>query len=141
MDCVAENCNQPRSANNLCEIHYVSQTAIDKRSNEDTFIRSDAFSDALELADLAREQGPVPCENAPDLYYPEQEIVRGYARNSSLGNFAILKEMCNKQCPIRNECLEYALKHNERYGIWGGMTAPERKKLKQGIKPRVYKAA
>ena len=38
------------------------------------------------------------------------------------------KEVCNT-CPVREECLEYALDAREAYGIWGGMTELERKAL------------
>lgn len=33
-------------------------------------------------------------------------------------------------CPVRRQCLDYALRHNEVYGIWGGMTERERRNLK-----------
>lgn len=33
-------------------------------------------------------------------------------------------------CPVRAQCLEYALEHNERYGIWGGMSAYQRKEMR-----------
>ena len=32
-------------------------------------------------------------------------------------------------CEVRHECLEYALAHDERFGIWGGLTEYERKTL------------
>ncbi len=38
------------------------------------------------------------------------------------------KEVCNI-CPVRAECLEYALASKEAYGIWGGYTELERKAL------------
>lgn len=28
-------------------------------------------------------------------------------------------------CPLRAECLDYALRHPVRYGIWGGLTCGE----------------
>lgn len=37
------------------------------------------------------------------------------------------KEICNS-CPVRSECLEFALIYN-MYGIWGGTTDKERNKL------------
>lgn len=35
------------------------------------------------------------------------------------------KAMCG-ECPVVQECLEYALGNNERYGIWGGKSTRER---------------
>ena len=35
------------------------------------------------------------------------------------------KAMCS-ECPVIQECLEYALGNNERYGIWGGKSTRER---------------
>lgn len=38
------------------------------------------------------------------------------------------KAVCAR-CPVRAECLEYALEAKEPYGIWGGITEVERKAL------------
>jgi WhiB family redox-sensing transcriptional regulator len=40
------------------------------------------------------------------------------------------KSVC-AQCPVRRECLSFALAVPERYGIWGGMTAWERKLIRR----------
>jgi WhiB family redox-sensing transcriptional regulator len=37
-------------------------------------------------------------------------------------------------CDVRAECLEYALEHDERFGVWGGLSERERRKLKCGIR-------
>ena len=34
-------------------------------------------------------------------------------------------------CEVRAECLEYALEHDERFGIWGGLSERERRKLRR----------
>lgn len=38
------------------------------------------------------------------------------------------KAVC-ETCPVKRECLEYALEAREGYGIWGGLTELERKAL------------
>ncbi len=38
------------------------------------------------------------------------------------------KRVC-AQCPVRLKCLQYALDIDEEYGIWGGLTESERRKL------------
>ena len=35
------------------------------------------------------------------------------------------KALCS-DCPVVQDCLEYALNNNERYGIWGGKSTRER---------------
>lgn len=40
------------------------------------------------------------------------------------------KRVC-RSCPVRVECLEYALAINEEFGIWGGLTPGERRKIPQ----------
>lgn len=35
-------------------------------------------------------------------------------------------------CPVRYECLEYALETRQEYGVWGGKTAQERLKIRRG---------
>ena len=38
------------------------------------------------------------------------------------------KAICAR-CPVREECLEYALRNREPHGIWGGLNEVERKAL------------
>ncbi len=38
------------------------------------------------------------------------------------------KSVCNT-CPVRSVCLEHALDHDERHGVWGGLTESERATL------------
>lgn len=38
------------------------------------------------------------------------------------------RQLC-KECPVRAECLRWALDHDEPRGVWGGLTAAERWKL------------
>jgi WhiB family transcriptional regulator, redox-sensing transcriptional regulator len=45
----------------------------------------------------------------------------------------VIKELCNK-CPVQTECLVFALKRNEHYGVWGGLTTRERKLLRKRVK-------
>ena len=38
----------------------------------------------------------------------------------------IAKSLCN-QCPLKWMCRDYAIKSNQPYGIWGGLSAQDRK--------------
>lgn len=42
-----------------------------------------------------------------------------------------VKNRC-RPCPVRRECMNYALDHYIEDGIWGGLTAHERRRLKEG---------
>lgn len=41
-------------------------------------------------------------------------------------------------CPVRTECLTDALRRREPYGVWGGLTTAERKKLTRHTKGRTH---
>jgi len=41
---------------------------------------------------------------------------------------ASAKAVCMK-CEVRRDCLSYAIAAGERYGVWGGMNAQERRAL------------
>ncbi|MES8969273.1 WhiB family transcriptional regulator, partial [Cutibacterium acnes] len=36
-----------------------------------------------------------------------------------------------ESCEVRQECLEYALANDERFGIWGGLSEMERRRLRK----------
>jgi WhiB family redox-sensing transcriptional regulator len=60
------------------------------------------------------------CEQVdPDLWFPNKG-----------GSVTAAKLVC-RDCPVRSGCLEYALTHDERFGIWGGLSEKERKKLRK----------
>ena len=52
---------------------------------------------------------------------PERKAVR-------LAREERAKAVC-ASCVVRQECLDTALRQNERYGIWGGLTDVERRNL------------
>jgi WhiB family redox-sensing transcriptional regulator len=39
--------------------------------------------------------------------------------------------MICQSCEVRAQCLEYALERDERFGIWGGLSERERRKLRK----------
>lgn len=47
------------------------------------------------------------------------------------------KRVC-RLCPVQEECLKYAMEHNENWGIWGGLTAFERRNIRRSVtKPSI----
>lgn len=57
----------------------------------------------------------------PEAFFPEKG-----------GSTSAAKQIC-EDCPVRAECLDYALQHEERFGIWGGLSERERRALKHQI--------
>lgn len=53
---------------------------------------------------------------------------------------AAAKDVC-AQCPVREACLGYALTTNQTEGVWGGMTGPERRRLRRRIRERERRAS
>ena len=62
----------------------------------------------------------------PMLFYPEE--VGGKAAQQA-------KKIC-KRCPVREACLTYALEHGECFGIWGGTSYRQRRRMR-GWKPPI----
>lgn len=56
----------------------------------------------------------------PESFFPEK---------GSLTNQAVLR-VC-KRCPVRRDCLEFALANDLDYGVWGGFTAMQRRRIKR----------
>lgn len=79
-----------------------------------------------QLQQAITENGGVVCEQVPDAFFMEDEI-KDPNRNRKI---LVAKNIC-AECPVKNLCLEYALEANEPYGIWGGLTLPERNRLKR----------
>ncbi len=56
----------------------------------------------------------------PEAFFPEKG-----------GSTREAKRICGG-CDVRAECLDYALAHDERFGIWGGLSERERRRLRRG---------
>lgn len=55
----------------------------------------------------------------PEAFFPEVGGSTFHAKN-----------VC-ASCEVRSQCLEYALRNDERYGIWGGTSERERRRMRR----------
>jgi WhiB family redox-sensing transcriptional regulator len=63
-------------------------------------------------------RGKAACKGTdPDIFYPVNEDGAEEA-----------KAVC-RGCPVRRQCLEYALANLEKEGVWGGLTVRERRAI------------
>jgi WhiB family redox-sensing transcriptional regulator len=72
-----------------------------------------------ESGELAWQERALCAQTDPEAFFPEKG-----------GSTREAKRVC-LSCDVRGECLEYALAHDERFGIWGGLSERERRKLKK----------
>jgi WhiB family redox-sensing transcriptional regulator len=58
-------------------------------------------------------------ETDPEAFFPEKG-----------GSTREAKKICTG-CEVKAQCLEYALANDERFGIWGGLSERERRRLRR----------
>ena len=76
--------------------------------------------DATDEAEEASWQLEANCLGVdPDLFFPE----RGASTKEA-------KAVC-KGCVVREDCLEFALQNGEKFGIWGGLSERERRRIRR----------
>jgi WhiB family transcriptional regulator, redox-sensing transcriptional regulator len=68
---------------------------------------------------LSWQERALCAQTDPEAFFPEKG-----------GSTREAKKVC-LSCDVRGECLEYALANDERFGIWGGLSERERRKLKK----------
>jgi WhiB family redox-sensing transcriptional regulator len=74
---------------------------------------------ALQVQDLSW-QDLANCRGADaDLFFPE----RGASTRAAKG-------IC-KECSVREDCLEFAIVSGEKFGIWGGLSERERRRIRR----------
>ncbi|PHX67172.1 MAG: transcription factor WhiB [Actinobacteria bacterium] len=72
-----------------------------------------------ENLELSWQERSLCAQTDPEAFFPEKG-----------GSTREAKRVC-LSCDVRAECLEYALAHDERFGIWGGLSERERRRLKR----------
>ena len=65
------------------------------------------------------------CTGMTDLFFPEV--------GDSGGSVEKAKAVCST-CPVKRECLDFALDNSFMYGIWGGMSSRQRKTYKAELR-------
>ncbi|MCW2288808.1 transcription factor WhiB [Leucobacter luti] len=68
---------------------------------------------------LAWQTDALCAQTDPEAFFPEKG-----------GSTREAKRICDT-CEVRSECLDYALENDERFGIWGGLSERERRRLRR----------
>ncbi|MFW0119800.1 WhiB family transcriptional regulator [Rothia sp. P5764] len=69
--------------------------------------------------ELSWQADALCAQTDPEAFFPEKG---GSTRDA--------KRVCS-ECPVREACLEYAMDNDERFGIWGGLSERERRRLRK----------
>ncbi|MCW2908631.1 MAG: transcription factor WhiB [Actinomycetia bacterium] len=72
-----------------------------------------------DAAEVGWQDRALCAQTDPEAFFPEKG-----------GSTREAKKVC-RGCEVRVECLEYALEHDERFGIWGGLSERERRRMKR----------
>jgi WhiB family transcriptional regulator, redox-sensing transcriptional regulator len=79
------------------------------------------FGTASDDGAMGWQEQALCAQTDPEAFFPEKG-----------GSTREAKRVCTG-CEVRAECLEYALANDERFGIWGGLSERERRKLKKRV--------
>ena len=71
--------------------------------------------------ELSWQERALCAQTDPEAFFPEKG-----------GSTREAKKIC-AQCDVKAQCLEFALNIDARFGIWGGLSERERRRLKRGI--------
>lgn len=83
-----------------------------------------ASSLALGNADYSWRTNAICRDTDPELFFPVGTT------GQALLQIAKAKGVCC-QCPVKVECLDFAMETNQDTGIWGGTSEEERRKLRK----------
>jgi WhiB family redox-sensing transcriptional regulator len=83
-----------------------------------------ASSLTLANADYSWRRDAICRDTDPDLFFPVGTT------GNALVQIDRAKEVCD-QCPVKVDCLDYALETNQDSGIWGGTSEEERRVLRR----------
>ena len=73
-------------------------------------LASMSVEELITAVELEWQERALCAQTDPEAFFPEKG-----------GSTREAKRIC-QSCEVRDECLEYALEHDERFGIWGGIT-------------------
>jgi WhiB family redox-sensing transcriptional regulator len=116
-----------RGRNVIAEVSWLSEYKTAPAGSAPTAYGRDAlgmagaFDPGLPRADEEQgwQENALCAETDPEAFFPEKG-----------GSTREAKRICTG-CEVRAECLEFALSNDERFGIWGGLSERERRRLRR----------
>lgn len=117
---VAETITEEDVAPSALHVAPVRPLQLDDAHMDDASALLDTIWSPTEVeGELAWQVDALCAQTDPEAFFPEKG---GSTRDA--------KKVCTA-CPVRQECLDYALEKDERFGIWGGLSERERRRLRK----------
>lgn len=79
------------------------------------------YTEQLESGELNWQSFALCAQTDPDAFFPE------------LGDSNLAAKSICKVCEVQAVCLDYAVRNNEREGIWGGTTPADRRLIRRRL--------
>ncbi len=76
--------------------------------------------DAMTAPDLRWQRDAACVDAEPELFYADQ--------STDPSTVSAARRIC-RGCSVRRACVDYAIENNEQSGMWGGLTANERRSV------------
>ncbi len=118
--CVQEVCVQEGSVKEIPVPELVAQE-VETTGPLPALSLVTGFDELFETIEDQWQERALCAQTDPEAFFPEKGGSTREAKRICLG------------CEVRDECLDYALANDERFGIWGGLSERERRRLKRGI--------
>ncbi len=118
---VTKHTSRPGWGRTEVEEHDVSEatsSTVDGRARLSLLDGGDLLV-GLQPGDEQWQELALCAQTDPESFFPEKG-----------GSTREAKRICTG-CEVRDACLEYALANDERFGIWGGLSERERRRLKR----------
>ena len=126
-DALEDDAEEPDEERGAEVVSLLDRQSLDRQSLERVPIVRPAEPVWLSLlqsatpieGELAWQADALCAQTDPEAFFPEKG---GSTRDA--------KKVCSS-CTVRAECLDYALSNDERFGIWGGLSERERRRLRK----------
>ncbi|RFU21776.1 WhiB family transcriptional regulator [Geodermatophilus marinus] len=103
----------------LSDYVSASERSVDPTPGGPGQVFTGLWSIGLEADAQSWQERALCAETDPEAFFPEKG-----------GSTREAKRICTG-CEVKAECLEYALANDERFGIWGGLSERERRRLRR----------
>jgi WhiB family redox-sensing transcriptional regulator len=87
-------------------------------------VRVETMQVSMQVVDVRWRQEAACRASSPDLFFPVGTV------GAALTEIETAKAVC-AGCAVQEACLEFALHTNQEFGVWGGTSEEERRRLRQ----------